>query len=238
MTQVLDTNKQIGNEEFKIEYEDLILASSGILDNGSPASMATIMVDKISESGEQVADMQITMQSAVLHFFYSGGCLVAQVDFPKTATAEYNRTAYVLSTFMEKSGQPEYLKDHGFGMVIIPMAFYGQITIVAQDLVYFTGFDLPDGSKRLIMCFNDLATQVLQNDDIDYAEIEETVKQAAQREEAKLNDELNAVYAELEEVNKSNPYQEMIDEKLKQDIERQRQSDGTFDDGWIRSAKE
>lgn len=228
------------NNKLTIQYEDLILVASGEMENGSPSSIAAVVIDKKNDAGEQIADMQAVLNGAVLNLFASGGCMVVQADFPKENGFEYNKAIDVLSAYLEHSQEENYLKNHGFGMTVVPMVFEGKITIVLQDLVYFTGFDLPNYEKRLILCFNDLMTEVIQTgDEIDYNDIELMVRSQIQREQRQLEDELKAVTDELEEIKKQNPYQQMVQEKLKHSKkEEEKERPSIFTDSWMRSSND
>lgn len=226
-----------------IKYDELLSVASGIMKDGNPASIATAVIDKISLSGEQTADMQTIMQEAVIYLFHSGGCTVMQADFPKTAAFEFSRVIEILSAYSQNSSDEEYLKTHGFGVFVVPMALYGQVSIVYQDVVYFTGFDLPNMEKRLIICFNDEVTEVIcTGDEIDYAEIEQSVMADAQREHDKIEQEIRQVQAELEKEQNENPYQKMIQEKYRHGIitenENIEEDAEPSENRWMRTSKD
>lgn len=235
----LDKEKTM-HPEMDISYDDLLMVSSGVTKDGHPASMATVVIDKINYMGEQAADMQVLLQNAVLYLFHSGGSTVMQADFPRTAAFEFSQAIEILSVFSQNSSDDEYVKNHGFGTVVVPMALYGKISIVFQDVVYFTGFDLPNMEKRLIICFNDLATEVIQaGENIDYAEIEQTVRADLQRQHDKLEEEIQEVQAALEKEQNNNPYQQMIEERYgREDNTDSVGENGQTGSSWIRISKD
>lgn len=217
--QILDTNKNDNSmddvKQLNMKYEDLLLIASGELESGEPSSIATVAIDRLTNEGEQVTDMQMIIQSAYFSYFASGGCLVVQIDFPQKARFEYERTINIVSTFLSHSQDEEYLKTHGLGVVVVPMALEGQITMLLQDLVYFTGFDMPEYGTRLIMCFNDLATVVTSSgEEINYEELNAQARAQALREKESIQQQIDAVEQEIYEMENQNPYQQKIQEQL------------------------
>lgn len=203
------------DNQLNINYEDLLLVSSGVDDEGVPVSLATITIDKVVGDDEQYGEKTITLDKAVMNFFYSGGCLVIQADFASDGGYEYARAVAIMQEFLENANDAEYINNHFFGVVVVPMFLAGQVTIVMQDLVYFTGMDLPDNEKRLIMCFNDLESQVVYaGESVDMKEIENSLRAQIERQIARMDDEIAAINKEIEEANNYNPYQQSLKEQF------------------------
>ena len=198
------------DNELNISYEDLMLVASGTDEEGKPVSIVTIAVDRIDDENEQVADNTIMLDKAVFNFYVSGGCLVAEGDFPDDGSFQYGKVIEYLSTYLDNMQDEEYAKHHVLGVVIVPMCLDGKVSVVMPDLVYFTGMDLPDSQKRLIMCFNDLQSQVVSDMDIDIEEIEKNVRAEIYREQKRTEQEIAAINKEMEDLNNANPYQQNI----------------------------
>lgn len=240
-----NVNKTNGTEEKEtasISYEDLLMVASGTFDTGEPASIGTVVIDKLNSAGEQVPDMEILLQKSMFSFFASGGCLVVQVDFPPTGAFEYSKAIDILATYHANASDEEYVNTHVLGVIVVPMLFQGQITISLRDLVYFTGFDLPNLEKRLIMCFNDLETEVMDTSGmVDYEKLESQIKAEIQREQDKLQEEIDAVNEELENEKKINPYSEALLEKYNQspELNLEKHGEGADDSNkWFRKSKD
>lgn len=224
--------------EFNYTYEQLMMLASGIDEENRPVTAATLAIDKINEDGEQVEDRVVVFDNAVIDFFVSGGCLVMQVDFPANRTHIFKRAVEYISDYLDNAQDEDYAQTHAFGVVAVPMVFRGKISVVLQDLVYFTGFELPNADKRLILCFNDLVTQVIDNgDEINYDEIESNVLAQINREQRQMEDEIAAINQEIEELSKYNPYEENILERYTNNHENNAENDDSSNK-WMRIAKD
>lgn len=198
----LDLDKQNNTEngeEVMLSFEEIINAASGLSEDGSPATAGRIMISEAIDEENVKNDAESDFSGAVIDFFASGGCMVLQADFEKNKTRTLEQILDICAEYMQNSGNEEWLEKKDLIAVMIPLAFYGDIAIILRDLVYFTAFNVDNG-MRLIMCFNNIMTELVENDDIDYNELVARVRANEDREEEDLRDQIAAAEQEIKEL--------------------------------------
>lgn len=188
------------NENIELTFEEIINAGSGLSRDGQPASVGRIMINHALDKDTVKNDDEASFGSAIIDYFASGGCIVLQADFPMKNTRDFEHIANICSTYFENVNDEAWHENRDLMVVMIPMAFYGDIVIVLRDLVYFTSINLDNGGIRLIMCFNNTMTQLIENEDIDYNAIALEVRGEDAREEEDLQNELMMAEKELKEL--------------------------------------
>lgn len=198
----LDLDKQNNaenGEEVMLSFEEIINTASGLSEDGSPATAGRIMISEAIDEENVKNDAESDFSGAVIDFFASGGCMVLQADFEKNKTRTLEQILNICAEYMQNSGNEEWLEKKDLVTVMIPLAFYGDIAIILRDLVYFTAFNVDNG-MRLIMCFNNIMTELVENDDIDYNELVARVRATEDREEEDLRDQIVATEQEIKEL--------------------------------------
>lgn len=82
-----------------------------------------------------------------------------------------------------------------------------------QDVVYYTGI-VTDGGERIIIAFDNNESNVIENDDIDYGEIQRTVEEEIRKEEQEAEREYMEAKREYEEAQNVNLYEESLKERM------------------------
>ena len=201
----LDSNNQqnMQNEDMELTFEEIINAASGLTLDGQPATAGNIMISHAIDKDTIKNDSEASFGDAVLDFFASGGCMVVQADFSKRSTRDFERVIEICSDYMIHVGDEAWHENRDLMVIMVPLAFYGDISIVLQDLVYFTAINLDDNGTRLIMCFNNMMTRLMENEDIDYNKIALELRNEDMREEEQLREELQAAEDELKQLEES-----------------------------------
>ena len=198
-------------ENVQVGFEDIIRLSNGLDNYGYPRSAATISVDKVinEEDTENISNVELT--GAEINIFSSGGCAIVQVDFPPTSLFAFNKSKDMCDEWFNNF--KENVEDNKFLMMtIIPSSLIGQLILMYNNLVYYQVNELPKGN-RLVLAFDNNATQVLESEGFDYIEIINAVNSELREEEEELNNELDLVEQELKEIESKNIYAENVIEK-------------------------
>ena len=196
----LNKNNEPQQEDIVLSFEEIINAASGLSIDGQPATAGRIMISQVVEQDVIKNDMESDFGNAVIDFFASGGCMVVQADFAQKDTFCFRKIAEICSTYMTNVGNEAWHENRDLMVVMVPLAFYGDISILLQDLVYFTALNLENGGTRLIMCFNNMLTKLVENEDIDYDKIVLEARGAEMREEDDLRSQLQAAEDELKKL--------------------------------------
>ena len=200
-------NEPQHEEDIELSFEEIINAASGLSADGQPATAGNIMISRLVEEGVVKNDEEASFGTAVIDFFASGGCMVVQADFPMKDTKNFEKIADICSTYMTQVGNEAWHENRDLIAIMVPLAFYGDISIVLQDLVYFTAINLENNGTRLIMCFNNMMTQLVENEDIDYNKIVLEARNQEMREEDKLRNDLQMAEDKLKDLeNQENSY--------------------------------
>ena len=89
-----------------------------------------------------------------------------------------------------------------FTGIAVPNLLLGQITMVFQELVYYLGVEGED-FFRIMLCFDNNKSDMLETSDIDYSEIRKLVIEEMTEEQRLLDQEFDKAQYELEEAEKA-----------------------------------
>lgn len=214
-----DFDEDIENEDnaaddednpFEITIEDALYLAQYVDENGVPNSTASVSIEEGLDDGTSKTRSNCFITEGVFSFSISGGCAVVQIDFPRSATVEYNRASKILDKWFSNRDNEEYAECI-LMTTILPKALRGKLVFMFEDLVYYTGIAMKD-SERLILCFdNELATAA-EIEEVDFDDILREAEIEAKREEELVQHEYNQLLEEIEQTEDFNPYEESIKE--------------------------
>lgn len=186
--------------EYKLKFENIVKLSNGMDESDLPCATATLAIDEIISNDKVNNITSLFLKDAEINMFFSGGCMVVQVDFPFTSNYEYYRSLDICKQYFDEITKFE---NNYLTLTVVPYKLLGEIVVLLCDLVYFTEIK-KDNGFRLLMCFNNESTQVYNTDEIDYQDIVKQVDEELDEEENKLVEEINRVEQETKEIEKEN----------------------------------
>jgi hypothetical protein len=236
---ILNTNKNEDEDVQNIEvtFEEIIAVASGMTEDGLPASTSSLVINNVISPDEIHSEMEVQFGETPVEIFASGGCIVMQFDFTKTHLFDFNRAMQLCSTYFENISNEEYENTRHLILTVFPFAFYGDLIIACQDLVYFTALDLPDNGKRLLLCFNNNVTQCITTDGFDYNRELVNIDNEIKREYNELVEKVADAEEEVRRLENTNSYEEKVKSNMSyQNIMNQEETRTTTDNSWMRSS--
>jgi len=214
------------NDVKYIDFQDLIKISSGKREDGTSKSVGTI--SEIEAKGISNADenveltekdvktlKEVTLTDSLFHIYASGGCAVIDVELPLKSAFNYRNIMDICKDWMKNLFNEKY-NDRLLSLTIIPLALEGQVSIVFQNLVYYAGMREEDKFK-VILCFDNNATDCYEIEGINYKEIQATVARELKAEEEELDRQILEVEDAIKKLDEANnPYAEAIKEQYNQ----------------------
>lgn len=184
-------------------------------DGETSDSFASLMEEEILtvEDSQDVTVRPLvdyTFISYVLNLYLSEGCAVVELEFADENHADYERCLEIVSQWVQVANE-----SHVLSLLIMPTALNGQAGFMFYNPLYYLGYQDADTKKhKLVLCFNNLDTQVVEDNEIDAAQIAEEVENELKREEAYYHEQLHAVEEEIKQMKQDdNLYQQYITEK-------------------------
>lgn len=194
-------------EEIHIDFADALRFASGVDQNGHANSAAVMAIQEITAVTEVKDFQSVLFGGAVLNFYASGGCTVAEVDFPMDNQFEARRATQVAAEWLANMNTEEYANKF-FSLTVVPFPLGGQISLVFFDLVYFTSYKIENG-QRLILCFDNASTKAYEMN-INLEELKTLVSNELLMEERALDDEAAAIRDETRRLKEESQYDELI----------------------------
>jgi hypothetical protein len=201
-----------------VTLDDILNIASGVDEDGYPFSSATISIENDNTENRTFRPKTVDITMGEFNFYIDGGCAVMQIDFPHRGMSEYKKVMHICKDWTENKYN-NYSEDVMMSTLVVPRLLKGQIVFMFQDLVYYTGIVL-DNLERIILCFDNTQSNVIENENINYEEIERTVEDELRKEEEELDRQYFEVKKELEEAENVNYYEENIKEKMNIDYTR------------------
>lgn len=199
-----------------ISIDDILNIASGLDEQGFPLSSAVISIEKDNEENTRSSKGKTAnIDTGEFNFYIDGGCAVVQIDFPQRGMNEFKSLVKICKDWISNKSSEKY-NDGMLTTLIVPRLLKGQIVFLFQDLVYFTSIIL-DKSERIILCFDNTLSNVIENEGINYEEIEQAVEDELRKEEEELDREYFEVKKELEEAENRNYYEEDLKERMNLD---------------------
>ena len=225
----------------EINYQDILYIASGTDKDGSPLSGGTIAIDEII-SDDETKTLENAPLDCVFAIHCEGGAVVLQCDFSGNQVHEQSKVLKICQNYIDRKNA-EPTNNEVLNVVVVPLQLQGIITLFFQGLTYYTGVDLGN-VKRVILVFDNLLTQVFQNPDVDIKEIQASVEAELSRQKAEIEHQIYEAQEELKKYNRDNPFEDMIQEQYsgsdalkdkdmqKQGEHKERQHKGRGEDSW------
>lgn len=196
-----------------ISIDDILNIASGVDEQGFPLSSAVVSIKKDNEENScSSKGKTANIDTGEFNFYIDGGCAVVQIDFPQRGMNEFKSLVKICKDWTSNKSSEKY-NDDMLTTLVVPRLLKGQIVFLFQDLVYFTSIIL-DKSERIILCFDNTLSSVIENEGINYEEIEQAVEDELRKEEEELDREYFEVKKELEEAENRNYYEEDLKERM------------------------
>ena len=223
----------------EIEISDLIKISNGVDEDGKARSAGSLTITKVNGMYEKSEDeiqekdvktvKEVTVGGSTINMFVQGGCAVVEIDMPAQFAFEYRNMMEILSKWFKDIDNPEY-DDHLLTFSVVPLILGGQITLLFQNIAYYSGIRTDDGYK-LIMCFDNTATEYYEIEGIDYRAIQMAIEDELRQEEEIIAQQLIEAENELKKIKEEeNPYLQNLKAQYGSDLEI-KESDDDDDDG-------
>ena len=183
------------NEELKLTFDLMVKLCGGRDEAGMPCSSAILAIDDIKGKDVISNISSVHLENASIQLFYSGGCIVAEAIFPKTARIVSRMILNVCNNWINESCKVE---NRVLSLTIVPYKLLGNIMIVLNEMVYF---------------------RQCETEDIDYNEILRQVNKELEDEEITLDEELNQLTKEKEEYEQNNNiYSNLVNKSINGNI--------------------
>lgn len=206
-----NNNNEDAEEIVDINYYDILAVASGLDNDGFPRSGATLTVEKVTQEDETQHIIDTAPMDCEFQIYSEGGAVVLQCDFTGQKVPEQRQILDICQRYMERKN--DNLKNgEVLSIVLVPIPLQGNISLLFQGLTYYTGIDM-GASRRLILVFDNLLTNVYQTDDIDMKEIQMTVEAEIKRQQDTLDQELYEAEQELKNLEAENQYAAMVKDK-------------------------
>jgi hypothetical protein len=197
----------------ELHIDEILSMACGRDEAGMPNSTAVLAVNRIESADKGHTLSQIIISNADFQLYISGGAATIQIDFKKPETFEYKRAITICSEWMQNLDNPEFDNLH-LSLTVVPTILYGEIFLMFTNLVYFTGIPTDDGN-RLVLVFDNNASEVFNTDEIDYQALTAAVELEMRQEEEELENQALAIQQELEEARQVNPYADAVQERMR-----------------------
>ena len=136
--------------------------------------------------------------SAVINISSSGGCAVLTIDFPLSMTKVWENTKKMAVKWLDN--MDDYADDVYFTVLVMPYLLEGKINILFRDLCFCDGY-ATDKIKRLILAFDNNATCIYEDTDVDFDKVVIEMKAELRRREEEIDLELLSLDDEEKELN-------------------------------------
>ena len=182
-------------EKIRLTIEDLFDLSSGVDEYGWPNAASALFLVGLDDRGEPYPVATAEMNTR-LDISYNEGAVVVTAIFPGIRLGDFVRSARLALNWIneEKPAGPLIL-------LVVPDACLGSVQLLFDHLVFCDFYDMKDGNKKLILCFDNTKTQLTLAEDIDMDEIMEQVEAEIRAETRAMDEELAAIEKELQDLN-------------------------------------
>ena len=192
-----------------ITFQELIQIMNGVDENNNPLTAASLTEERPLKNNKSFETINsISFEGGVFKINASGGCIVVEVEFPKTMIYKYTQIIRECQSWFDNINNPKY-DNRILTLTLVPLIAQGQLTVLLDNLVYFFGVKL-DKTEKVILCFDNNKTQIYQTEDINFAQIKVNVDKELKRQEDELNQELDDIEQEIKDIESKNVFDESI----------------------------
>lgn len=202
----------------ELTYDEILGVISGRDEVGAPNSAATLSIDEIISERDVKSINNVIFDNAEITIYTYGGCAVLEVDFPYNSLPSYKRAMALCQEWFNEIEDKEH-DNRILSLTLVPLRLLGKIFLLFRNLVYYTGNSTSNGS-RLILCFDNNVTNILETEDINYREIFASVEAELTKREEDVDEQILQIEEETRKIKEENVYEKNIQDKYgKMDIE-------------------
>lgn len=190
----------------------LFEVASGIDEANQPLSDGAISLDLIKSPTDVENINESVLTDAVFNIHASGGCVVVTADIQKKYRLAHSSTMEICSEFIANVNDPE--KDmEMLTLTLVPRLLEGSTYLTFGNIVFADSYEM-ENYYRIIMAFDNAATNVIVTDEIDYNGIKEEIVREFEEKLKAEEEALHVVMKEYEDASRNNLYEDMIQEDV------------------------
>lgn len=212
-------------EEVELNFDDLLILSTGKDENGIPNSTAILSIEELVDGEKLKRRKEVVIDEGSFGYAIEGGCAVIEIVFDKQNTNQYKRVCDICDAWITNADSKEY-ENRLISLVIMPRVVEGQLVINLEGLVYYLGIAESDES-RVILCFDNNRTNIFETD-IDYKEIQKQVELEIYSEEKELDIKIAETENEIKRLEEENYYDQNISNIVDIDFKNDVNNDDLF----------
>lgn len=167
------------------------------------------------ENGQARILKDVLLEEAAINIFNYKGATIVQADLSPDKRPIFTQASNICKDWI--NFVPENRKEFVV-LRLMPIIFECKLTIVFTDMVYYDA-QFSGNNLRLIMVFNEEATEVYTDESIDFEKISSDAEREVNSELNRLEQENFALYKEIEEMEKSHMFEDKIKEDMKEIID-------------------
>jgi len=172
------------------------------------ATVGALLTRNLVSKEEFKTIREVYLEEAAINIFSYGGATVIQADFTPDKKASFTHATNLCKEWMNCVPEDENKKDI-INLILVPLLFEAKLQIVFTNLIYYDS-QFNGGNLRLILVFDETATDVIQNEDINFEEIFIETEREVKSEIKKIEDENFALMKEIEEMEKSHDFENKV----------------------------
>ena len=139
------------------------------------------------------------LENAVININATGGCAVITIDYPVSMISKWQNTYSILKEWLKDLNSSNKVNEY-FYFMVIPYILNGEIEIIFSDLCFCDAYAMGN-KRRLILGFDNNATNVLLDENSDFDNYVIEMKAELKRREEEVDVELLALEEEEKELN-------------------------------------
>ena len=180
---------------YELDMFELYDIASGRDSTNTPYSIGSLnrMIEKNGKY--EMIDFCDTNE-AEININASGGCVVITIDFPKNMLNAWKNANRIASEWLKNVNNPN-MDNQSCTLLVVPYLLSGRIQIIFNEMCFSDSYESKN-FYRLILGFDNYATNVTEDDDADIEDLVLGLKAELKRRE----DELDAEILEAEEKEK------------------------------------
>lgn len=203
-------------EEIEIDFEDLLILSTGLDENGIPNTTAVLTIEELVDEKILKRRKEVVIDEGSFAYAIEGGCAVVEIILNKQNTNQYKRTCDICNAWLTNKDSEEY-KNRIITLTIMPRVMEGQLVISLEGLVHYLGI-AEENESRVILCFDNNRTRIFETG-VDYNEIKNQVELETLNEERELDSKIFETEEEIKKLEEEIYYEENIANVMDVDLE-------------------
>lgn len=180
---------------YELDMFELYDIASGRDSTNTPYSIGSLNRIVENDGQYEMVDFCDTNE-AEININASGGCAVITIDFPKNMLNAWKNTNRIATEWLKNINEPN-MDNQSCTFLVIPYLLCGRIQIIFDEMCFCDSYE-SNNFFRVILGFDNYATNITEDDDADIEDLVLGMKAELKRRE----DELDAEILELEKQEK------------------------------------